>query len=159
MACGHQIQRPLASLSNAGSHAGFHTLSAHCLRSGFHHHVSGWTHSRTVDEQFSCGPFEQAVSFLSKQRLHRVIVRHHREDHVGQGCHRGQSRGSLAPEFLGQRTGLLSAKVIDSAHMESRLLQPSGHIGPHASHSHTGDSIAHSKLIPKGFATLSQRSD
>ena len=118
LACRHQIQCPLASLSNAGRHAGFHTLSAHSLRPGFHHHMGGGTHGRTVNEQFSCSPFEQAVAFLSKQRLHRVIVRDHCQDHVGQCGHRGQSRRCFAPEFLGQRLGLLPAKVIDCAYME-----------------------------------------
>ena len=88
---GHQVQGPLASLGDTGRHAGLNTLSAHRLSSGFHHHVGGGTDGCTVDEQFPRGAFEQAVPFLSKQRLHRGIVRNHRKDHIGQGGHCRQS--------------------------------------------------------------------
>ena len=81
--------------------------------------MGGWAERCTVDEQATLGPLEKAVSLHGEQRLHGRIIRDHRNDHIGQSRHRGQSRRSLATQFSRQRLSLLPAQVVDRSHLES----------------------------------------
>ena len=79
----HQVELAFARLRDARRHACFERLRTGFVGQLFDLHMHFGRDRGAVDEQFAARVDQQIVASSGKDLPHRVVIRHHGEDHVG----------------------------------------------------------------------------
>src|SRR5439155_4397365 len=88
-----------------------------------------------VDEQFAACVDEQIVTSSGKDLPHRIVVRHHGEDHVGCGRDFRQILRGGAPKLRREFCGGSAICVVNRCDMKTAVLQSARHVRAHSTNS------------------------
>ena len=132
----HQVQGPFAGLHNARSHARFQRRPTPRLHPTLHLPMHRRTHRGAVDKKFSGSPFQQAVWRLPENLKHRCVIAHHRDHHVSRCRYFRKCFWHQRPDFRSDAVGQSPVPVGHRHHLDSAVLQPAGHVGPHPPRAH-----------------------
>ena len=92
-----------------------------------------------VDEQFAARVHQQIVAGSGKDLPHRVVIRHHGEDHVGRGRDFRQILRGGAPKLRREFCGGSAVRVVNRSDMKTAVLQPARHVRAHSTDSDKSD--------------------
>ena len=135
----HQVELAFARLRNARRHACFERLRTGFVGQLFDLDMHFRRDRGAVDEQFAARVDEQIVTGSGKDLPHRVVVRHHGEDHVG--CCRDfrQILRGGAPKLRREFCGGSAICVVNRRDVKTAVLQPARHVRAHSTDSDESD--------------------